>query len=151
MQPVTKTTHAVTFSVTAAAEIALRTPPRNANGQERGRSAIINNLVERMCEVYRIERLRMRQIFTNDELALIIRATSGTLFDTRSVTYLHIGIADAMALNPGMLEDLDVAPALLNQKMSKLDYAQKAALVDALERWWGDVGAGLSPSTVILP
>lgn len=92
-----------------------------------------------------LERARrdLRERFGDAELAAILDANNGTLFEPWSIPMVWLNVEDSGP--DGIAEKWDIDLASLVTKLTALSLAESHALVDAIERWWlndtrGDYG-----------
>jgi hypothetical protein len=126
---------AVTVNLSSAAtdEVQKRTNARE-------RSSRISTDLERYYEALRRARARLQQLLTGAEMALIVDASNGVLYEPYSVALLEHGVNDAIRLD-GLATKWKVdGPALIG-KLADLTYIEKAAIIDAVEIYWKRVGA----------
>lgn len=116
-------------------------------GTDGNRTGVLNKHLERYFAMLAESRRRLRQQFSDREIALLVDLFNGTLFaDTFSISYLAAEVEDAEdEWSPKWGVDRD---ALLD-KLHGLSYADSAALVDAIERWWDRVGQGETPQPTV--
>lgn len=107
-------------------------------------SATINTQLERYFEALRRERRGLRYILTENECALILDATNGTIHYPESVPLFAYGIRDAIDLDK-LDEKWDVDADVLMRKISDAPYITYLTLIDGAERWWNRVSRGETP------
>ena len=109
------------------------------------RSAALNKVLQRYFALMQQCRANLREQFSDNEVALILDVSNGTLFaDTVSIRLLYANVEDGI-----QMDNLDTkwsvdGPALV-RKVRELDAAHTTALVDAVEVWWERVGNGEQP------
>lgn len=83
-----------------------------------------------------LERARrdLRERFGDAELAAILDANNGTLFEPWSIPMVWLNVEDSGP--DGIAEKWDIDLASLVTKLTALSLAESHALVDAMERWW---------------
>src|ERR671922_2751059 len=112
-----------------------------------GRDAMaVNNLknkfdsLERYEEILKQARVKLLEIFTEKEMALIIDVLNGTLFsEPISIHMVYGEVGDGINMD-ALDQKWEVDGKALVEKVRNLDYAEKVALVDAVERWWNSTG-----------
>jgi len=128
--------YSISLHPDVAAAVALR-------GGEGGRSMAINRALDRYFEILRVEQRRLTEWLSESEMGLILDVLNGSLFsEPFSIQLVDHEIADA--LQEGYAEKWEIDGPQLVQKLIALTYAQKVALVDAVERWWNRAAAGES-------
>lgn len=73
---------------------------------------------------------------TTGEAMLIIDALNGTLIEVTTAQMLHYEIADSMG--DGLAQKWGIDGKGLVEKVRSWSLLQRLAVVDAVERWWGD-------------
>lgn len=127
----------ITVSPAVLAEIERR--------EEGNVSAVFNRSLERYFALLSRSLARWREQLSDDECALIIDATNGTMFaDTFSLGYLAAEVADAISMD-GLADKWGVDGPALVEKLGASGIMGQTALIDASERWWGRVAAGEQP------
>ena len=112
---------------------------------ERGdeRSGTLARHVARYLAILDGSRRRLAGLLSDSEIGLILDVLNGTRFaDTISITMVHAEVEDS--LEDGYAEKWECDGPALVTKLRALSYADSAALVDAVERWWNRVAAGES-------
>lgn len=110
---------------------------------EDNRTAALNKHLERYFAMLAESRRRLRQQFSDGEIGLLVDLFNGTLFaDTFSISYLAAEVEDA---EDEWFPKWDVDRDALLGKLGGLSYADSAALVDAVERWWDRTVQGETP------
>lgn len=113
--------------------------------REGERSPLINKQLDRYFSLLERGRRELRALLSDNEMALILDALNGTgFFDVFSVYFVGMEIADAISLDR-LDEKWGVDGGTLKNKMTALTDAQRMALVDAVQMWWGRVGKGEQP------
>ena len=114
-----------------------------ADGNSLG--AIAGRELERYAFGLTSARREMRGLFTPKELCFLADMANGTLWEPFSISLIGEEAADAM---PELGPKWAVGSELLS-KLRGLTYGQKAALVDAIERFWNspDAGSPADPAT----
>lgn len=73
---------------------------------------------------------------TTGQAMLLIDATNGTLIEITTAQMLHYEIADALA--DGLAEKWQVDGPALVEVVRSWSLLQRLAVLDAIERWWGN-------------
>ncbi len=100
-----------------------------------GFSGTISECLARYFEALRRARAELRAVFSDGEVALLCDVLNGSLMQSYSVPLLYAEVEDS--LSDGYAEKWEVDGPALVAKLRGLSYIQCAALVDAVERWWG--------------
>jgi len=119
------------YSIYRTAEIDALLAARSRDG-EQDRSAIISRVAGRYAELVERERPELSEgewNFFRD----ILNGTS--MLDSWSVNYLGAEAEDAIRLT-GADEKWEIDGKSLIKRIQRWSYAQKLAVVDAVERWW---------------
>lgn len=109
------------------------------------RSGVISRDLERYYEALRRARVALRGMFSQPEISLVADSLNGTLNAEASLLYMTwAGVADSIELD-GLDKKWKVNGPELVGKLRVISFAENAALVDAVERWWNRVGRGENP------
>lgn len=112
---------------------------------ESNRSGTINKSLERYFAVLADARLHLRKILMDSEMAMILDVLNGTgFFDPVAIQLVYGEIKDSLI--DGYAEKWEVDGPALVEKLRGLTYAENAALVDAVERWWTMIARGQKPA-----
>jgi hypothetical protein len=105
-------------------------------------STALTRTVLRYVAILAHERRELRPHFSASECALILDACNGTAFmDAMSVRLLPDGVEDAIQYEQ-LDAKWDVNGDALMAKLRSTTFAQRMALVDAIQRWWDAVQPG---------
>jgi hypothetical protein len=116
----------------------------NARSEDNFSSAL-NQSIERYEEILKQARVKLLEIFTEKEMALIIDVLNGTLFsEPISIHMVYGEVGDGINMD-ALDQKWEVDGKALVEKVRNLDYAEKVALVDAVERWWNSTGQEKQP------
>lgn len=136
--PVTKLS--MSFRPQIMAEIERRSEVEHGNV-----SGVANKALDRYFALLARARAELRSQLSDNECALILDATNGTMFsDTFSLSHLWAEIADAVSLD-GLDQKWEVDGDALVAKIQASGMIGQAALIDASERWWRRVSQGEQP------
>lgn len=126
----------ITIQPTVLDEIATRSEER---------SGVISRDLERYYDACIQARKRLRELFSEEEIALILDTTNGTLFaESVSIRLLWANVADAISTDR-LDKKWKVDGETLIAKIKGLDPFLTIALIDACERWWKRIGDGEQP------
>ena len=118
---------------------------RRAEVEQGNVSGVVNKALDRYFALLARARAELRNQLSDDECALILDATNGTMFaDTFSLSHLWAEIADAVSLD-GLDTKWRVDGQALVAKVQAAGMIGQAALIDASERWWRRVSQGEQP------
>jgi hypothetical protein len=138
----------ITLRDTTLAQIDRRT---DSTDHYAGRSSVIGKSLDRYHAILDAHLRVLREKLNDEETGLILDVLNGTLFaDTISIGFVWHEIANS--LSDGYAAKWNCDGSALVAKLKSLSYADNAALVDAVERWWNRVGAGentLPPSEAL--
>lgn len=130
------------YSVSFQSRIAGQITARQVGGFDR--SSTIGTALERYFAILERSRVRLREQLTDQEMGVILDVLNGTVFDgPLAIQAVSLEISDS--LPDGYAQKWEVDGPALVDKLQKLSYAETAALVDAVERWWNRVAAGEQP------
>lgn len=105
-------------------------------------SSAVTKVVLRYIGLLSAARRELRAQLTESECALILDACNGTAYmDMVSVRLLPEGVADAIELD-GLDRKWGVDGTSLMVKLRATTLTQRMALVDGLQRWWGNPERG---------
>lgn len=136
--PVTKLSMSFRSAIMAEVEIRSEVEQGNVSG-------VVNKALDRYFALLARSRAELRNQLSENECALILDATNGTMFaDTFSLGHLWAEIADACDLD-GLDRKWKVDGLALVEKVQASGMIGQAALIDASERWWRRVGQGEQP------
>lgn len=121
-------------SISLAPEIVAQVEQR-VDAARGGFSGTTSECLARYFEALRRARAILKPQFSGPELAFLCDILNGSLMQAYSVPLLYAEAADA--LPEGYAEKCQVDGAALVTKIRALSYVECAALVDAVERWWG--------------
>lgn len=102
---------------------------------------VIERDLERYYQLLRAARVEGKRVLSPDEQALIADNLNGSIFDAFSIQLLPHHVADGINLE-GLDEKWDVDGRALIEKLEAMSPITIAAIVDAAERFWADVGSG---------
>lgn len=109
------------------------------------RSGVISRDLNRYYETLRRARAVLRGTFPQPEINLIADSLNGTMNAEASLLYMTwAGVQDSIEMD-GLDKKWEVNGAALINRLKNLTFAENAALVDAVERWWNRVGRGENP------
>lgn len=116
-------------------------------GTDGNRTATINRHMERYFAMLRESRKRLVAQFTDEEIGLLVDLFNGTLFaDAFSLAYLAAEVEDA---EDEWFPKWGVERAAIVDKLRGLSYADSAALIDAVERWWDRIAQDEQPAPTV--
>lgn len=98
-------------------------------------SKAVNDGLARYYYLLKRARVELRAKLSAREVALICDACNGTLWQAYSLSLLPAEIEDS--LEDGLAAKWEVDGPALVEKLRGLDLLELAALVDAVERFWG--------------
>ncbi len=116
------------FTAANATEIAAR----QHGHDEQSRSGVVNRALSALWTIYAAGRATVRARFSNEELLAITNALRGT-----ATTPNNIGAETYNWLCANAGEDSEPTPFNIQAKLDMLSFAEKMALIDAIERWDG--------------
>lgn len=120
-------------------------PIKELDQREGDRSSKINQSLERYYDALDRERRELRKNFLPAEISLITDCLNGTVFsDAMSVGMLYGEIEDGIQLDK-LDEKWEVDGQALVEKLNRLTYTQNLAIIDAVERYWYQIGEDQSP------
>ena len=127
------------FNISMPEEITNEIASRGDN-----RSGVITLSLERYFAILETSRRALAEKFDKRECGLILDVMNGIIHvDTISISLVYAEIEDS--LSDGLDKKWKVDSKELVKKLRALNYAENAALVDAVERWWNRVGNGERP------
>lgn len=121
-------------SVSLALEV-VEQVERRVDAVRGGFSGTLSECLARYFEALRRARTELQAVFSGKELALLCDVLNGSLMQSYSVPLLYAEVEDS--LPDGYAEKWEVDGPTLVERLRNLSYIQNAALVDAVERWWG--------------
>ena len=115
----------------------------DARGDER--SGTLARHMERYLAILDASHRRLADLLSDAEIGLVLDTLNGTRFaDTISIQLVHAEVAYAISMDRLDRKWKVDGPALVKKRRA-LSYADSAALVDAVERWWNRSAAGEVP------
>lgn len=105
-------------------------------------SEAIRQTMTRYQTLLACARADLREILTPDEAALLADICNGTLFEPYEVA-LHALPVEAEDAEEGYYAKWGVTRHVLLAKLHSLSPLQRAALIDAIERFWKAAGSGI--------
>lgn len=109
------------------------------------RSAVIFRSLERYLSIVNRSKVEMSKQFTDKECGLILDACNGIAFyDTVNIQLMPASVDDAIEMD-GLDQKWGVDGKGLMHKLNALGYAERVAMVDAIQLWWNRVSAGEQP------
>ena len=124
----------IVAQVDARADVAAA-PNREAAS---GRSGQIASDLARYYEALARARKALRSQFSTPELSAILDVCNGTVYGAHSIPWLYASMQDA--LEDGIAAKWQIDGPALVAKLRALSYIDAAALVDAAERAWRNLG-----------
>lgn len=129
----------VTINPDVVEQIDLRAERIEEEGRRNGlRSPIISRDLDRYYETLRQERSRLRKMFTQQEINLILDNLNGVWLREPallSMTGIGINIQDGIEIDNLDKKWVVSGPDLI-EKINNLNFAALCALADSVERWW---------------
>lgn len=108
-------------------------------------SGVVNKALDRYFALLARARAELRSQLSDNECALILDATNGTMFaNTFSISHLWAEIADACDMDQ-LDRKWQIDGGALVAKIQTSGMIGQAALIDASERWWRRVSQGENP------
>lgn len=105
-------------------------------------SGAVNKALERYEAILERGRSHLLEILSENEMALVMDVLNGVMFsDTISIHMVYAEVEDGISMDR-LDQKWGVDGKILSEKIKKLKYAEKVALVDAAERWWNFVASG---------
>lgn len=132
------------FSLSLPPEIAAQVDtradvaPAPAREPGSGRSGQIAGDLARYYTALERSRKTLRAQFAEGELSAILDICNGTVYEAHSIPWLYASMEDA--LEDGIAAKWEIDDPALVAKLRALSYIDAAALVDAAERAWRNLG-----------
>ena len=98
---------------------------------------VTTNSLQRYFMALAYARCKLAEQFDEDEMGMMLEAMNGVYTEGASDVLMFVqGIEDAMSFDDlGNDDEQDGAVASLIQKLHSLNFIERAALLDAIERW----------------
>lgn len=121
------------------------TSMESRGGSGDGKSGAVVRTIDRYMAIINRSKIEMGKNFSSQECGLILDSCNGTAWaDTVSIQLLPENIVDGIEMDR-LDQKWSVDGDALVRKMRGLTYAEKMAMVDAIQYWWDRVGNGEQP------